>query len=94
MRDQYATPANYGIPNPYGPRTHNWKGGPLNEGSLYHGPNYTRPVYTLPRVARPVFGVETPEEDSADIKKLAIGGAVMFGLVYVACEILLPKPRR
>lgn len=41
----YDPPMNYGIPSPYGPRTHNWRGGPLNQGSLFHGPIYTRPVY-------------------------------------------------
>jgi hypothetical protein len=51
--NQYATPKDYAIPSPYGPRVHNWKGGPLNEGSLYHGPNYTRPSYRMPWIMRP-----------------------------------------
>ena len=89
MRDQYATPPNFGIPNPLGPRTHNWKGGPLNEGSLYHGPLYTRPAYGLPRISRPVFGVETESETS--LAAVAVQGAVAFGLVYMACELILPK---
>jgi hypothetical protein len=59
MRSQYAPPSNYGVPNPWGPREHNWSGGPLDEGSLYHGPIYTRPVYGLPRIQNPVFG--TPQ---------------------------------
>ena len=54
---QYDPPADYGIPNPLGPRTHNWKGGELNEGSLYHGPVYTRPMYTLPWKMRPMSGL-------------------------------------
>lgn len=54
---QYDPPRHFGIPNPLGPRTHNWKGGPLNEGSLFHGPLYTRPMYNLPWVARPLNGL-------------------------------------
>lgn len=49
----YQEPEDYGIPNPWGPRTHNWKGGPLNEGSLFHGPIYTRPDFRFPWVQRP-----------------------------------------
>lgn len=94
--NQYDPPANYGIPNPYGPRTHNWKGGPLNEGSLFHGPVYTRPVYNLPRISRPVFGVETnaAPDEKGEMMKLAVGSVVIFGLAYLSCEMLLPKPRR
>lgn len=66
MRSQYAPPSNYGIPNPWGPRTHNWKGGSLNEGSLFHGPIYTRPVYSLPRVTNPLFGTPSPDGLGAD----------------------------
>lgn len=54
---QYDPPRHFGIPNPLGPRTHNWKGGPLNEGSLFHGPLYTRPMYNLPYAARPLNGL-------------------------------------
>lgn len=57
---QYDPPRDFGIPNPYGPRLHNWRGGPLNEGSLYHGPVYTRPMYELPWMRRPLNG---PEEE-------------------------------
>ena len=56
--NQYATPSDYSIPNPWGPRIHNWKGGVLNEGSLYHGPIYTRPSYNLPWMPRPLNGLE------------------------------------
>lgn len=56
LAGQYDPPADYGIPNPLGPRTHNWRGGPYNEGSLYHGPVYTRPSYQLPWMPRPLNG--------------------------------------
>lgn len=54
---QYDPPRHNGVINPLGPRTHNWKGGPLNEGSLYHGPVYTRPMYRLPWMPRPLNGL-------------------------------------
>ena len=85
---QYDPPPNYGIPNPLGPRVHNWRGGPLNEGSLYHGPVYTRPDYTLPWAPRPLFGVG--QEDPEDVEEeepsalgtilpiLAIGGVLLI----------------
>lgn len=42
-----------GVPNPYGPRLHSYP-------TRYHGPIYTRPMYSLPFVDRPYdFGVET-----------------------------------
>lgn len=82
---QYDPPSNYGVPNPLGPRVHNWKGGPLNEGSLFHGPVYTRPTYNLPWAVRPLFGVgqEAPVEDKASmvgavLPLLAIGGLMIF----------------
>lgn len=84
---QYDPPSNYGIPNPLGPRVHNWKGGPLNEGSLYHGPLYTRPSYNLPWRRRPLFGVgqeedfvepkEEPSTLGAMLPLLAIGGLML-----------------
>ncbi len=96
----YDTPADYGIPNPLGPRLHNWKGGPLNEGSLYHGPNYTRPAYNLPQISNPLFGVGVEEATYADSRKpaenwytLSLGLLGTGVLVYIACELLLPKPR-
>ena len=92
--NQYDPPSNYGIPNPYGPRTHNWKGGPYNEGSLFHGPVYTRPTYNLPRITRPLFGTETKESNNGELMKLTLGGVAVFGMAYLACELLLPKPRR
>lgn len=64
---QYDPPRHFGIPNPLGPRTHNWKGGPLNEGSLFHGPLYTRPMYNLPWVARPLNGLGQ-DDSSMQIK--------------------------
>lgn len=38
-------PDNYpqGVPNPLGPRVHAWTGGPLDEGTRYHGAIWTRP---------------------------------------------------
>lgn len=59
LSGQYDPPADYGIENPLGPRTHNWKGGLLNEGSLYHGPVYTRPMYQMPWMQRPLNGLGT-----------------------------------
>lgn len=58
FRNQYAEPKGYGVPNPRGPRVHNWKGGPLNEGSLYHGPIYTRPAFLFPWMRRPLNGTD------------------------------------
>jgi hypothetical protein len=46
-----------GVPNPFGPRVHAWKGGPRNEGTRYHGPVYARPDYRLPWQRRPLWGV-------------------------------------
>lgn len=47
-----------GVPNPYGVRVHAWKGGPLNEGTRYHGPVYTRPMFDQDRwAARPLGGL-------------------------------------
>jgi len=60
--NQYSVPPDYSIPNPWGPRTHNWKGGPLDEGSLYHGPIYTRPAYRLPWIQQPLQGLSVPDE--------------------------------
>lgn len=81
MRRQYDPPLHSGVPNPLGPRVHNWKGGPLNEGSLYHGPVYTRPMYDLPWQARPLFGVEEEERGastlSAMLPIIAIGGLMV-----------------
>lgn len=67
---QYDPPRNFGVPNPLGPRTHNWKGGPLNEGSLFHGPVYTRPMYNLPWVPRPMNGLgdTDPSEIGLQVK--------------------------
>jgi hypothetical protein len=97
MRSQYAVPKDYGIPNPYGPRLHNWKGGAYDEGSQYHGPIYTRPVYSLPRITQPLFGVEEAGGSGSgepSLMNTALLGVAAFGLVYVACEVLLPRPRR
>jgi hypothetical protein len=79
--NQYDTPKHFGIPNPLGPRTHNWKGGSWNEGSLFHGPIYTRPSYNLPKIQRPLFGVGEETANAAtsgDWLKLA-GGILFFG---------------
>lgn len=56
-----------GVPNPYGPRVHAWHGGPLNEGTRFHGPVYGRPMATFPWHERPLWsgGVAGPE-DAAD----------------------------
>lgn len=91
--NQYDPPANYGIPNPLGPRLHNWKGGELNEGSLFHGPVYTRPVYSLPRIQRPVFGVETDGENKMSMAQLGLGAVLVGALTYAACEIFLPRDK-
>lgn len=56
-----------GVPNPYGPRVHNWKGGELNEGSLYHGPNYTRPVFSFPWKRRPYPFAAPPLSGLGDV---------------------------
>lgn len=32
-----------GVPNPLGPRVHAWTGGPMDEGTRYHGAIWTRP---------------------------------------------------
>ena len=78
----YDPPANYGIPNPLGPRVHNWKGGPLNEGSLYHGPVYTRPAYTLPWAKRPLFGVGQEESKPSNVG-LVLPVLVMVGVIAI-----------
>lgn len=70
--NQYAVPKDYAIPNPLGPRIHNWKGGNLNEGSLFHGPNYTRPAYRLPWMRRPLSGPEEGEEFSPEDANLLL----------------------
>ena len=88
--NQYDPPTNYGIPNPLGPRLHNWRGGPYNEGSLFHGPVYTRPSYNLPRIERPVFGVEK-EEEGTSLAVLAVWGVVMFGLTKVSLDLIFGK---
>lgn len=83
--NQYDPPPNYGIPNPLGPRLHNWRGGRYNEGSLFHGPVYTRPSYNLPRITRPVFGTPEAEEESEKeyLLKLGVISVLMFiGLSY------------
>ena len=49
-----------GVPNPYRPGLHNWKGGRYNEGSLYHGPNYTEPMFGLPRQPIPAWQYGPP----------------------------------
>lgn len=90
IRDQYATPIDFGIPNPYGPRTHNWKGGPLNEGSLYHGPVYTRPSYNLPRIKNPLFGLGDETKQASEKTKMIFYG-VGFFLVVGAAVLLTPK---
>jgi hypothetical protein len=46
-----------GVPNPYRDHLHNWRGGPLNEGSLYHGPNYYAPQFRNIWQPRPLWGV-------------------------------------
>lgn len=69
MRSIYTPPPHDGVPNPLGPRLHNWAGGKYNEGSLFHGPVYVRPGYKLPRRRRPLRGVgeyeaAVPAEDA------------------------------
>lgn len=59
-----------GVPNPYGPRVHAWKGGPYNEGTRYHGPIYTRPMARFRYAATPLRGDE--------------GGAVMVEQKFAA----------
>lgn len=54
MRNPYDPPLNSGVPSPLGPRLHNWKGGSLNQGNLFHGPVYTRPDYLMPYKSRPL----------------------------------------
>lgn len=49
-----------GVPNPYRPRLHNWKGGPYNEGNLFHGPNYTEPQFGLPGIRQPIWQYGPP----------------------------------
>lgn len=78
MRNQYDPPTNYGIPNPYGPRLHNWRGGPLNEGSLYHGPIYTRPMYELPWMRRPLNGPDEKMSAIGTILPLAALAGIMI----------------
>lgn len=89
IASQYEPPVDFGVPNPLGPRLHNWKGGPLNEGSLFHGPLYTRPAYNLPRISRPLFGVEGEGEISLG-KTLLLGG-VCFVLAYVGSNLIFGK---
>lgn len=60
--NQYPAPSQYGpgqqgVQNPYSVHLHNWRGGPLNEGNLAHGPNYNEPMFGLPSMARPLWGV-------------------------------------
>lgn len=82
LHGQYDPPEDYSVPNPLGPRVHNWKGGRLNEGSLYHGPVYTRPSYNLNWTKRPLFGVDQPQADMLGVvlPVLVLGGfvAVLF----------------
>lgn len=78
MYKQYQVPSHSGVPNPWGPRLHNWKGGELNEGSLYHGPVYTRPMFRLPWKRRPLQGIgATAIPDDEDWVLLAIYGGVL-----------------
>jgi len=81
-RNQYAPPTDYAIPNPLGPRIHNWRGGTLNEGSLYHGPVYTRPDYRLPWIMRPLRGLGV--DPLRDGKILIFSAAV--ALIYPDLE--------
>lgn len=77
---QYDPPPHSGVPNPLGPRVHNWKGGPLNEGSLFHGPIYTRPMFQFPWQPRPLWGVEDEQKDdllSPMLPVLAIGAVAI-----------------
>lgn len=64
----------------------------MNEGSLYHGPLYTRPSYNLPRITNPLFGLGTTEPPSTGM--LLVGFIGMGVLTYLAAEVFLPKPRR
>ena len=79
--NQYDPPFDSGVPNPLGPRLHNWKGGTLNEGSLYHGPVYTRPDYRLPYSMRPLRGVVENTNPSESIEVvlplLMVGGLIL-----------------
>lgn len=76
---QYAPPTDYAVPNPLVPFMHNWRGGPLNEGSLYHGPIYTRPSYRMPWMMRPLRGtgqLDLPEEFVQEFTIIAFSTAV------------------
>jgi hypothetical protein len=46
-----------GVPNPYRNHLHNWRGGPLDEGNLYHGPNYYEPQFRSIWQPRPLWGI-------------------------------------
>jgi hypothetical protein len=92
-------PASYpqGVPNPYGIMVHAWKGGPLNEGTRYHGPVYTRPVYSLPWEPRPLWGVGADADDewgsdevgiSQQIKKMERGALIKGVLVGSAITLV------
>lgn len=70
--NQYTTPADDGVTNPWGPRIHNWRGGPLNEGSLYHGPLYDRVEARFPWMMRPSLrglGFATGEPSAAALER-------------------------
>lgn len=55
-----------GVRNPYSVHLHNWRGGPLNEGNLSHGPNYNEPMATLPTLARPLWGMGAVDVDTSN----------------------------
>lgn len=69
-----------GVPNPFVPRVHAWGGGPWpTEGTRYHGPVYTRPMFAKPWDARPLMGLGA-EPDFETVMLFEIGGAVVGAL--------------
>lgn len=84
---QYDPPSNYGIPNPLGPRVHNWKGGLYNEGSLFHGPIYTRPGYKMPWVNNPMNGLADDEVGKAKLVGGMIGAIAGIAAVLIVLKL-------
>jgi hypothetical protein len=67
-------PTRMGVPNPYRTILHNWKGGPYNEGSLFHGPNYTEPMFGFPwKRTQSLQGTETANMDMGRIARTRNG---------------------
>jgi len=77
-----------GVPNPYGPRVHAWHGGPLNEGTRYHGPVYGRPMATFPWHERPLWGFGDADAAASADSSSTMKTALVFAAGVLAGAVL------